>query len=60
MSVIRVLVERCSAFLGKDALQANELESYSDQAAFQFNVSGGQIFRTYLRPMLHKPMFCDE
>jgi alpha-ketoglutarate-dependent taurine dioxygenase len=50
----------CSAFLGKDELQANELESYSDQATFQFNVSGEQISRTYLRPMLHKPMFCDE
>lgn len=50
----------CANFLGRDELQASELENFSDQATFQFKVSGEQFFRTYLRPMLHKPMFCDE
>lgn len=50
----------CAGFLAADALQASELEGFSDQATFQFKVVGEQLFRTYLRPMLHKPMFCAE
>jgi hypothetical protein len=50
----------CADFLGEDGLQTSELESFSDQATFQFKVRGEQLFRTYFRPMLHKPMFYDE
>jgi hypothetical protein len=50
----------CSEFLRKADLTIEEIGRFSDPAVFMFTVANQQLLRTYLRPMLHKPMFSPE
>lgn len=50
----------CADFLQRPALQIEELEAHSDRRIFQFSVEDGEIYRTYLRPFMHRPLFTDQ
>ena len=52
-------LEWCARFLGKANLKHSDLPALSNET-IRFTLQGGKIIRTYLRPMLHKPMFSNE
>ena len=54
-----VRLEWCARFLRKPDLTLSQIPACSDET-IKFSVHDGKIFRSYLRPMLHKPMFSDE
>jgi len=56
---IPATLEWCTNYLGNPDLRIDEVERYSTPA-MQFKLKNGEITRTYLRPMLHKPMFSDQ
>lgn len=56
---IPTTLEWCANYFSKPDLKITQLGQYSTPS-LQFNVKNGEILRTYLRPMLHKPMFSDE
>jgi len=57
---IPTTLQWCAQFLGEPNLLASTISQYSDPTGFQFSEEGGELFRTYLRPMLHKTMFTDQ
>ena len=53
----------CAEFLGIPELKLSDLSKEyhsSEENLFQFSVRDNEIFRTYFRPMLHKPMFSSN
>ena len=55
-----VTEEWCRQFLHIDDVTPQSLNENASGTGFQFRIVGGEILRTYLRPMLHKPMFSES
>jgi alpha-ketoglutarate-dependent taurine dioxygenase len=49
----------CANYLKKPNLTITELSKYSTDE-LRFEIKNGELLRTYIRPMLHKPMFSEE
>ena len=47
-------------FLNKPEIQLSELLDDLSYKSVHFSMKDKELFRTYVRPMLHKPMFTDE
>lgn len=56
----RVTEDWCREFLNIDDLTPQSLNEQAAGTGLQFRVVNGQILRTYLRPMLHRPLFSES
>lgn len=50
----------CRQYLQIPEITDEVLRAQSDEAFVHFSREDGQIYQTYVRPMLHKPMFSDS
>ncbi len=53
-------LEWCRHYFKDEDISLDQLLSNSIAGPFLFSLLSGQLYRTYVRPLLHKPMFSDQ